>query len=260
MQRYDGWRQLRPSAGRRMLKPLGLPILSGTILSPVVGQTIDAPRPPIKDQPRQPTSRSRTGGTTGSSTGESTGSPTPGTTTARNPEPTTVLGPEPTTRDVNFHKPFGADHDFAFILIAVAIYALSVQLFNFSSKIQGWVLRDDKDAPPSESGWLVCVLSTTAIVALCFVRAGGYLPHADLLGVLASAPRDFSMGLLVASIVPSGLAASKVIGVYSSLRRMPDDDRKREGVGFAVGTALLGLINLAGSIATLVAFFGFQRV
>lgn len=59
-------------------------------------------------------------------------------------------------------KPLGTDHDFAFILIAVAIYVLSVQLFNFSSKIQGWVLIEDKGAPPRDSGWVACVMSTGA--------------------------------------------------------------------------------------------------
>jgi hypothetical protein len=129
------------------------------------------------------------------------------------------------------------------------------KLFRFRSSIQAWVFKNDKHAPAATSGMFACVLSTTTIVVLCFLRGLHEAPPDNPLAIIAAAPRDFATGLLVASLVPSGIAASKVIGIYASLRRMPEDERKPEGLGLAIGAGLLGLVNLAGSVATLILFF-----
>lgn len=197
------------------------------------------------------TTQTPTMGPTGTPTSQgNTGPPDEGGAGGGGSTPTPELG--------SGWKPFGTERDFAFILIAVAIYALSVQLFAFSSSIQGWIFQKDTNAPSAMSGVLACILSTSAIVVLCLIRGMHGAPTEYFLVVLANAPRDFATGLLVASLVPSGIAASKVLGVYSSLRSMPAEERKPEGIGFAIGTALLGMINLAGSLATLIIFFGMK--
>ena len=155
-------------------------------------------------------------------------------------------------------KPFGSNEDFIGFLLAIALFSLAVQLFLTARGIQRWAFWEDSETDfPLGSGTILCIVSVTLIFAASLVRAKNHAQSDDPWRVIACAPGDLAIGLLAASLIPSGLAATQLIGTYAALRSLPTEVRGNRSLGMTLGAALLGLINLGASIATLVVFFHF---
>jgi hypothetical protein len=157
----------------------------------------------------------------------------------------------------------GLQHYLAFG--AIAWLALAFFLLNQAANLQKWVLRNQKDAPKSDSGLLISVAVGMIIILLWELRwqmftgsiAKGKEDEllANLIKHALIAPRDFALGFVIASSVPAFMALVKFGLVGFLAKGLNEEDRPHGSPMAALLGAIFSLLQVTASIATLVLFF-----
>jgi hypothetical protein len=150
--------------------------------------------------------------------------------------------------------------DFAALLTSFIVWCLAFFLLHDAGRFQKWQSADDDHAPDPLTGiGLAWVVSLSAFVAwgwyvATLFRLEGIFPddirNDPLMGLLVlGVPRLLVPGVLIAALFPAAVAVFKYVTASLATRTPGGGPRLRGLVG-----ALVALINLGASVATLVMF------
>ena len=146
--------------------------------------------------------------------------------------------------------------DLAFLLICAGLWIFSLFLLSYGTKLTAWAFKDEKDFPNPRTGvTLSWVTSLGVLTVWLFVTGSRFGLHQPVGGVLAN-PRMFAPGFLVAALVPSFVALSKVgAGMILAQREAASRETAAKAtwlLGFHIG---LNLLSIAANIVTLAQAF-----
>jgi hypothetical protein len=237
---------------RRVQGPLVYDMLGmlfvGSVCLLFLFQTATGPSPqPPNSIGDQSGNRGHTGGNTGQSSGGGTTVPGVGGTTVPGVGGTTV---PPGYRTDNL-MPFGSDAEFTLLLVALAVFMISVQLMMLTEQIHMWYFAGDKNAPPSDAGWLAFLITTFLLIAACFLREWARTGVNNPLLAVMTYPKDFALGLFVSSLLPSSVSMAKAIGLFGTANFATNKESHGKELAFTLGTALIAFVNLVASIITI---------
>lgn len=143
--------------------------------------------------------------------------------------------------------------DFAALLISLVVLSLAFFLLHDARRFQKWQSADDDQAPNPlayiEIAWIVS-LSVLALWVL-YVVSHFRLPEPTWISLFFGEPRRLVPGVLIAALFPAAVAAFKYLTTTLAIRTHAGSPGPRSR---GLAGALLALINLVASIATLVMF------
>jgi hypothetical protein len=149
------------------------------------------------------------------------------------------------------HTSFGSDADFTLLLVAVAVFTISLHLMTMTTQMHTWYFSGDKSAPSSEIGWFASVVAGMCIMALCIFHAFVRSEGGNVLTWITMFPKDFALGLLASSLVPSSVSMAKTIGLFGTAQLSPVVESRGTKLSMAFGAALVAFVNLLASTITI---------
>lgn len=152
------------------------------------------------------------------------------------------------------NPPIASIKDGALLLGSIALLFLSIILLYESTILSRSNAVELEAARPSVLvQMLPSVLSSVTILALWmrFVSANqATFYDAPLWWLLRQQPRDFVPGCLIAATVPSVISVFRFLATFAQVRANPSPARTVSVFG-----VVIAIINLAGSIASVLTFF-----
>ncbi len=145
--------------------------------------------------------------------------------------------------------------DLAFLLVCAGLWVFSLFLLSYGTKLTAWASKGEKDFPDPKTGVTLSWVTSLGVLTVWLFAAGSYV---RLYGPteVGGAPRMFAPGFLVAALVPSFVALSKVgAGMILALREAASRETTAKAtwiLGFHVG---LNLLSIAANIVTLAQAF-----
>lgn len=152
------------------------------------------------------------------------------------------------------------------LLVSIAILVFSYFLLVQSVAFQKWATLNEEGAPDANSGLglvgLACMITIGSVLAwwlLLHPPPHDRPPAENVFWLLTSRPSELAIGPLLASLVAAGVALTKFM-MASFIKRGAGDISapNRSGAG-AVAGAILSVVSLIGSIATLVMFVEWMK-
>jgi len=151
------------------------------------------------------------------------------------------------------------------LLVSIAMFAMSFFLLHQAVGFQQWVTGKDESAPNPRAGvslaWAISLVMIVGSVAYWFVRHPPNPEEPNLfLWIITNRPSELAAGPLLGTMVPSMMSIFKFatagLIMRGNAQELPPLARSPAA---ALAAALVSLISLAGSIATLVMFFVWIR-
>lgn len=153
--------------------------------------------------------------------------------------------------------PAASTWDFALLLVSIAIFTLSLFFLSEAVKILKWTFAGSRSSPDPESGELISHVSSALALMAWFIYAvvGAQIRSVDaFLQAIASEPKRFAPGFLLASLVPLVIAFFKlVVAVVVSLRISPLRATQAKPIWLVVTYLAFNLLTVAANVVILVA-------